>query len=489
MISLPVKTRLTLWLSLIRTRLTLWLMVILAVGMLAFVLTTLLAAQTIVQNNTEERLRQSVTSLADALAQEPTANFALVRNQLDAFSTPEIYLQYQSQQGTPIASSRNMGRLILPLSQLRPAIAADRVFSTTFENRPFLLYGRSVLIRGQVQGYVLAARITSESDSELTLLFRLMYLGVFVTLTLTALLVWLLVRQMLRPLERLADSASRITIASDHALRLHAEERPDEINRLAQTINAMLNSLEDAYRHVQNVNDLQRRFLADVSHELRTPLTIMLSSLDLMKKERGGDPEFQANALENIHAEAERMARLVTRLLMLARTDASMPFAREPLLISDIIGEAYRQGCPANRTIRMECQGLESLEDAVVSGNADYLKQVLLIVLENACKYTPDDGKVTIRGKMRGQHLTITIADTGIGIEQADLPRLFKRFYRAPNARYQPGMGLGLSIAKGIIEQHSGTISVESTPGQGSHFIITLPLLNAEHGAFADTLV
>ena len=222
MISLPVKTRLTLWLSLIRTRLTLWLMVILAVGMLAFVLTTLLAAQTIVQNNNEERLRQSVTSLADALAQEPTANFALVRNQLDAFSTPEIYLQYQSQQGTPIASSRNMGRLILPLSQLRPAIAADRVFSTTFENRPFLLYGRSVLIRGQVQGYVLAARITSESDSELTLLFRLMYLGVFVTLTLTALLVWLLVRQMLRPLERLADSASRITIASDHALRLHA---------------------------------------------------------------------------------------------------------------------------------------------------------------------------------------------------------------------------------------------------------------------------
>ncbi len=182
------------------------------------------------------------------------------------------------------------------------------------------------------------------------------------------------------------------------------------------------------------------------------------------------------------------MARLVTRLLMLARTDASTPFAREPLLISDIIGEAYRQGCPANRTIRMECQGLESLEDAVVSGNADYLKQVLLIVLENACKYTPDDGKVTIRGKMRGHHLEITIADTGIGIEQADFPRLFERFYRAPNARSQPGTGLGLSIARSIIEQHSGTISVESTPGRGSHFIISLPLLNAENSAFTDPL-
>jgi len=111
-----------------------------------------------------------------------------------------------------------------------------------------------------------------------------------------------------------------------------------------------------------------------------------------------------------------------------------------------------------------------------------------LIVLENACKYTPDGGKVTIRGEMRGQHLTITIADTGIGIDQADLPRLFERFYRAKNARSQPGMGLGLSIARGIIEQHGGTISVESTPGRGSCFIITLPLLNAENSAFTDQL-
>ncbi len=112
-----------------------------------------------------------------------------------------------------------------------------------------------------------------------------------------------------------------------------------------------------------------------------------------------------------------------------------------------------------------------------------------MIVLENACKYTPDGGKVTIRGERREHHLTITIADTGIGIDQADVLRLFERFYRAQNARDQPGMGLGLSIARGIIEQHSGTISVESTPGRGSHFIISLPLLNAEHGAFTDTLV
>jgi signal transduction histidine kinase len=243
----------------------------------------------------------------------------------------------------------------------------------------------------------------------------------------------------------------------------------------------MLHSLEEAYQHIQQVNDLQRRFLADASHELRTPLTIMLSSLELMKKEEGRDPEFQTNALENISTEAQRMARLTTRLLLLARTDARAPFVRQPLLIVDIISEAYRQGCPPDRKITMECQGLETIEDAVVSGNADYLKQMFLIVLENACKYTPDGGKVMVKGERTEQELVVTIADTGIGIAQDDLPRLFERFYRAQNANIQPGMGLGLSIALGIVEQHNGTIKVESTLGQGSRFMISLPLFKEEN--------
>ncbi len=466
------------WFGLIRTRLTLWIIIILAVGLLAFIGTTLIIAHQLLTNLNEKRLQQNVSALSLALAQESGLSPPLVQSQLNAFSSSEISLQYQDQQGKPIASSTNLGRTVFPLTQLKPAIAAGRFTSLTIDRTSLVLYGQAVVVKGQVQGYVIGAITTTDSDSE-SVIFTLMYSGVFVMLTLVALLVWLLVRQMLRPLERLADSASRITQASDHALRLHAEGPPDEINSLAQTINGMLNSLEAAYQEVQNVNDLQRRFLADVSHELRTPLTIMLSSLELLKKEQGSDPEFQANALDNMRLEAERMARLVTRLLMLARTDANAPFARDPLLIVDIIEEAYHQGCPPNRHLSLECQGLENLEDAVVSGNADYLKQVLLILLENAYKYTPNGGKVTISAERRGQDLAITIADTGIGIDQADLPRLFERFYRAKNARYQPGMGLGLSIAKGIIEHHRGTISVESTLGQGSRFIISLPLLNA----------
>lgn len=471
-----MSARLKLWLSLIRTRLTLSILVILAISMLTFVLTTLIIAHSLLQNLDEKRLRQNVSSLSVVLAQESKTSTSLMSDQLNAFSSSDVYLQYQDQQGKPLASSRNLGKLILPLSQLRHALATNTVQSTTIGNSSFLMYGQPITSDGKIRGYLIAAYLVDDDDQNE--IFTLMYSGVFVTLTLIAVLVWLLVRRTLRPLERLADTAAHIALTSDHALRLQTDGRPDEINSLAQTINSMLQSLEEAYQQVQAVNDLQRRFLADVSHELRTPLTIMLSSLDLMKKEQGSDPEFQVNALENIHTEAERMARLTTRLLMLARTDTSAPFVRKPLLIADIVGEVYRQGCPPDRQIIMECQGLETLDDAAISGNADYLKQVFLILLENACKYTPDGGKVTVIGERKERELSITIADTGTGIAQEDVPRLFERFYRAQNARGKSGMGLGLAIAHGIIEQHGGTIKVESAPGQGSRFTVSLLLLN-----------
>jgi len=228
----------------------------------------------------------------------------------------------------------------------------------------------------------------------------------------------------------------------------------------------------------QNVNDLQRRFLAEVSHELRTPLTIMLSSLDLMKKEWGGDPAFQANALENIHAEAQRMVRLVTQLLILARTDASATLTREPLLVVDIVDDVCRKARPADGKLNLEYREPDLVEDAVVLGNADYLKQLFLILLENAFKYTPEGGKVEVIGTLNEDTVAITVADTGIGIAESDRSRVFDRFYRAENARFRSGMGLGLSIAQSVAEQHGGTITLESTVGQGSRFTVILPLLN-----------
>lgn len=463
--------------NLIRSRLTLGIVLILAAGMLAFVLATLALAQSLLQKQNDTRLRQTVTALTSVFAQEPTAPPMVLREQLAAFSSAETYLQYQNAQGIPIASSENMGELVFPLTQLHIAIEKDTFATLPFQSTTFVMYGHSVMKDGHIIGYVIAAHTATDHET-VNLVLTLLYSCGGIMLALVILLVWLMIRRMLRPLEYLAGSAAHIAKTSDHALRLEPQRRPDEITSLAKTINSMLDSLEDAYRQVQASSDLQRHFLADVSHELRTPLTIMLSSLDLMKQERGGDPEFQVKALENIRTEAERMARLVTRLLMLARTDAMSTFAQEPLLIVDILRDVCQQQLTADETITIDYQELATLDDAVVLGNGDYLKQVLLIVLENAVKYTPAGGKVTIQEEIHEQWLHIIITDTGIGIPAEDQPHLFQRFYRAKNARSQPGMGLGLAIGKSIIEQHHGSISVESAFGQGSRFRIMLPLLN-----------
>ena len=462
----------------IRTRLALWLLLILVVFLVTFSAIVFGLTRGFLLANLQSELQQRANLIAVAISQNADTSQSKVQPLLDGFAAQNLdyYLQVQDQQGTVLARSANLANRTLTLS--RAAIAAQQVGRVTVGQTSFLVYGRSIRVNGQLWGYVLVGHPAETSDLTLKLLPTALLAGILITLVLAGGLVWLLVRRAMRPLEQLAATASEIAIASDHSLRLQPQGPPDEINRLAQTINGMLQSLEDAYKQVQEVNSLQRHFLADVSHELRTPLTIMLSSLDLLRKEGGTDPDFQVAALENIRGETERMARLVTQLLILARTDAGATFTREPLLVVELILEVCRQVCPTESGTILETRGLEQIEDAVVLGNADYLKQLFLILLENAFKYTPDGGRVEVIGTLNENTVTITIADTGIGITSVDLSRIFDRFYRADNARFRSGMGLGLSIARSIAEQHSGTITVESTVGEGSRFTVTLPLLN-----------
>jgi len=179
-----------------------------------------------------------------------------------------------------------------------------------------------------------------------------------------------------------------------------------------------------------------------------------------------------------MRVEAERMARMVTQLLILARSDANVTATHEPILIEDVVADVCSQRYPTDSEATLECRGLDSLKGALVWGNSDYLKQLFLILLDNAFKYTAADGKVEVIGCLNGGAVAITVADTGIGIAPTDLPYIFDRFYRAENARFRLGAGLGLAIAQRITEQHSGRIEVESELGRGSRFTVTLPLLN-----------
>jgi two-component system, OmpR family, sensor kinase len=458
----------------IRTRLTLWFLLIVLLLLAAFSVTIYQLTKRNLLAMIDQDVRHQAAILRAAIHPCP-GTATLCVPPLDVFNSPDTFLQVQDQHGNILARSGNLGKWRLPL--LPAAIAADQVQELPVEKTPLFVYGQPVVINHRILGYIIVAHSPQAIYLALNQLVDLLYPGVIIALGLSALVIWLLVRQAMRPLESLATTAAEIADTKDHSRRLAPGKRADEIGRLELTINGMLQALEDAYQEVQKVNDLQRQFLLDVSHELRTPLTVMLSSLDLMKKVGATDPEFQTSCLERVRVETDRMARMVTHLLMLARSDAHISAAYEPVLVRDVVADLCSQRHPTDGEPTLECHDLELLEGALVWGNPDYIKQLFLILLDNAFKYTPATGKVEIVGSLDRGTVTITVADTGIGIPPGDLPRIFERFHRADNARFRPGAGLGLAIAQRIAEQHGGKIEVESALGQGSRFLVTLPCL------------
>jgi len=212
--------------------------------------------------------------------------------------------------------------------------------------------------------------------------------------------------------------------------------------------------------------------VADASHELRTPLTIIRANADVLGWTDAGDPLERAQALADLAGEAERMGRLVDDLLTLARADAGQALTPRPTPALPALEDAYRRA----RTLAIGREvALERADDTTVRADPDALGQLLLILVENALKYTPAGGRVALALRLDGAEARLSVADTGPGIDPADLPHIFERFYRAETARATSGSGLGLAIARWLAEQHGGRIDVASAPGQGSTFTVVLP--------------
>jgi two-component system, OmpR family, sensor kinase len=456
----------------IRTRLTLWFTLILTLLLGAFAYAVYQINRDSLIQQTQQDVRQRATLIAAA---DPTlAQTVRQLPKTDVFNAPDVFVQIVSPTGKVLATSSNLGQWRLPF--LPAAIRADQVKELRIGGMPFYIYGHAASLNGQLTGYVLVARSPSTIYLAINRLGAILMPGVPIALIVAGLAGWLLIRRSMRPLERLSRAAGRIAQAHDHTQRVGYVGPRDEIGRLASTIDSMLASLEEAHRQLGALNTSQRRFLADVSHELRTPLTIMLSTLDLLAKPGASDQAFQARALHDMRVEANRMARMVTQLLIMARSESGFTLPAQPILIADTVADACRQVTPNGSGVTLESRGLESLGDAVVKGDPDYLKQLFLILLDNAVKYTTPGGHVDVTGALDGDTVTVTVADTGMGIPPAELDKIFDRFYRAENARTQDGMGLGLSIAQQIASQHGGSIAVDSEPGHGSRFTVTLPL-------------
>jgi heavy metal sensor kinase len=272
----------------------------------------------------------------------------------------------------------------------------------------------------------------------------------------------------LKPVEKIAETARAIG-ESDLSRRIDVDS-DDELGLLAATLNGMIGRLEAAFKK-------ERQFVADASHELRTPLAILQAESSLaLEKER--DREDYQRSLELVSQEAAFMSEVVGKMLLLARSDSgSEPIDFEDVKLMPFLGEIAQDLdlLVQDKGLRLE---LGPLEDLKVRGDRIKLKQLFLNILDNAVRYTPAGGSVTISLVRRDSSAVASIADTGIGIPAEHLPFIFDRFYRVDRSRTAAdgGTGLGLAIALTVAKMHGGDIEVASEPGRGSTFRVVLPL-------------
>ncbi|MFN7211121.1 MAG: ATP-binding protein, partial [Aggregatilineales bacterium] len=327
-------------------------------------------------------------------------------------------------------------------------------------------------IYGQDGRYLASAQILSPLatlEAAADQLLQLMIAVGGAAVLLSGLIGFVMARQFLQPIETINLTARQITAADDLSKRIPHKGPMDELGQLTATFNTTLDRLERLFK-------TQRRFVADVSHELRTPLTTLQGNLELMKR-YGAD----AASLEAMESELKRMTRLVGDLLLLAQADSGhLPLEEREVDLDTLMVEVYKQAKLLSEGVGVKVRLLMP-EAARVKGDADRLKQVLLNLVTNAIKYTPEGGEVILSLNVEGGYAFMRVTDTGIGIPKEDLPYVFERFYRVDKARDRRigGVGLGLSIAKWIVEAHHGRIEVESEVGKGSTFTVQLPRMDA----------
>lgn len=276
----------------------------------------------------------------------------------------------------------------------------------------------------------------------------------------------------LKAVDQIITEVREITDGRSLHRRLAEPLVKDELGRLAETLNQMMMRLERSFAAL-------RRFTADASHELKTPLTVLRAGVERAIT-TPNLPQDALAALEETLQEIKRMTELVDALLTLARADEGIaPLHREPVDLRGIVEEVQETGELLAEQAGVTMSVATPAEPMVVSVDASRIRQLILNLVTNAVKYTPAGGSVRMQLGPANGRVTLSVADTGIGIAAGDLPHIFDRFWRADSARTRtgerPGAGLGLAICKWIAEAHGGQIDVVSRPGRGTTFTVTLP--------------
>jgi len=376
---------------------------------------------------------------------------------------PDDFLEVRAADGRVVAARTGAGDFPWPVE------LDDGPFEPVeYQGQPYLTHSQSFEVRGTPYRFYTATSVAQLVEVAEEMWMHIHW-GIIAFLLLSTLGGWVIASRALRPVDEITKAAQSIGI-QDLSHRLEVPQTGDEIERLAGTWNGMLESLEEA---VQRLN----QFTADASHELRTPTAVIRTTAELaLRRERS--PEEYRESLEKIQRESGRMTQLIEDLLTLARSDSHLDgLAMAPVLI----GEIARDVCEDYKVLA-EAKGLRLTWDLAgagpsVQGNEPALRRLLIVLLENAIKYTHSGGEVRVRTASQAGRPVMEVSDTGIGIPGEDLTKVFDRFYRSDPSRSRAtgSYGLGLAVAKWIAGKHGAGISVESVEGKGSVFRVRFP--------------
>jgi len=399
-------------------------------------------------------------------------DYDVVHSKLPAvneFASPGTYIQLIDEDGNVVVKSDNLGEQELPVKpslieegfngkvDIETVAAADDARVRIMVS-PLYLNDQTLLLE--------VAQSLKHVDTIMSRLRWALLISVLLALALAVISGGVIVRRALAPVKRVTRTAQTIESSSDLGRRVSYKGPADEIGQLANTFDHMI-------EHLDSVFESQKHFVADASHELRGPLTVFKGNLDLLK--RNLNEEDRQESLRSMGMETERMTKIVDDLLLLAEIESGHERQQETVSLKDILEEGLNRGqqLAGNRKITI---GRE--EDLTVTGNTHRLRLLMANLVDNAIRYTPQEGNITLSLFREGDYACLEVADTGIGIEPEHLGHIFDRFYRVDKARSRAkgGVGIGLAIAKGIAEQHGGTVMVASEPGKGSTFTARLKL-------------
>ncbi len=465
----------------IRFRMALWYAALLAGALALFGAATYLGLERYLQKSLEEALIKQARSIGDVLiANINQSGEDYVENEITEHYSPEIngrFIRVTRDDGKQVfASGPPKDKTFDPALVPRPRLPVTQGFSREVEmsdGHELLLHGLPYRARDGAQFLIEVAAPYNQIESVLRGLLLTFVLGLPLIVALAIGGGYVLMRRALRPVDEIRQKAAQIT-SRNLSERLPVVHTGDELERLATDLNHMIERLEESFQQIN-------RFSADASHELRTPLTVLQGELEAIAQKAQTLPEEVKDTIGSALEETQRLSKIIESLLAISRLEAGearvQPVRLDFAELARTTADQMRL-LAEEKLISMSCNGTGLVE---VEADPSRLKQVVVNLLDNAIKYTPEGGKVSISVTPRDGHAVLEVADSGLGISADDLPHVFERFYRADKARSRQmgGTGLGLSIVRSICSAHGGQVTVSSTEGRGSLFRVELPLASS----------